>query len=284
VRIARVSEAVATGGRRLAPWLAPVLLTALALPFVAGGGRAAAAPPPSPGQDPRLRPAQQAFLSDCATCHGGDGRGTSRGPTLVGLGKASYDYWISTGRMPLVGETGRDARSPLQRPKAADDLGNPDAIPKRRPPAYTPSQTAALVDYIAQLTGGTGPGIPSVSVGANLQPGGDMFRLQCAACHAWAGDGGALLHREAPSLHRSTPAQIAEAIRIGPGAMPAFGNAAVTPDELDGLVTYVRYLDHPDDRGGNPLWHLGPAAEGGVALIVGLGMLLMATRWIGERG
>jgi ubiquinol-cytochrome c reductase cytochrome c subunit len=201
------------------------------------------------------------------------------------LGRASYDYWISTGRMPLVGATGRDAASPLQRPKPADDLGNPGAIPKRRPPAYTPAQAAALVDYIAQLTGDAGPGVPTVVADrSRLQTGGEIFRLQCAACHAWAGDGGALLHREAPSLHRATPTQIAEAIRIGPGAMPSFGNAAVTPDELAGLVAYVRYLNHPDDRGGSALWHLGPAAEGGVALIVGLGLLLMATRWIGERG
>src|SRR5437016_3133621 len=87
------------------------------------------------------------------------------------------------------------------------------------------------------------------------------YLADCAACHAWAGDGGALLHREAPSLHRAGATQIAEAVRVGPGLMPAFGAAAISDRQLDSVVAYVRYLDHPKDRGGNPLWHLGPVAE-----------------------
>src|SRR6185295_16572296 len=91
-----------------------------------------------------------------------------------------------------------------------------------------------------------GPDIPVVDPAAgNLAEGGDLFRLQCAACHAWAGDGGALLHREAPALHDSTARQIAEAVRIGPSTMPAFGTAALSPKELNDLVSYVRYLRHP---------------------------------------
>jgi hypothetical protein len=46
----------------------------------------------------------------------------------------------------------------------------------------------------------------------------------------------------------------------------------------------VRYLDHPDNRGGQPLWYLGPVAEGGVAILFGLAALLLASRWIGSRG
>jgi hypothetical protein len=65
--------------------------------------------------------------------------------------------------------------------------------------------------------------------------------------------------------------------------MPRFGAAALTPRQLDSLVRYVRYLDRPDDRGGNPLWHLGPFAEGAVAVFVGLGLLVLAVRWIGTR-
>jgi hypothetical protein len=65
--------------------------------------------------------------------------------------------------------------------------------------------------------------------------------------------------------------------------MPAFGTAAVPPDQLAALVAYVRYLDHPDNRGGHPLWYLGPVAEGGLAILGGLGLLLVITRWVGER-
>jgi ubiquinol-cytochrome c reductase cytochrome c subunit len=107
--------------------------------------------------------------------------------------------------------------------------------------------------------------------------------LQCAACHAWSGDGGALLQREAPSIHPASALEIAEAVRAGPGNMPAFGRAALDDRQLQSLVRYVRYLDHPDDRGGAPLWHLGPLAEGAVAVFVGLALLVVAVRWIGSR-
>jgi ubiquinol-cytochrome c reductase cytochrome c subunit len=66
--------------------------------------------------------------------------------------------------------------------------------------------------------------------------------------------------------------------------MPKFGNAAVPPSQLDDLVAYVEYLDHPTNRGGLPLWYIGPVAEGAVAIVVGLGVLLLLIRWIGSRG
>ena len=72
-------------------------------------------------------------------------------------------------------------------------------------------------------------------------------------------------------------------MRVGPGLMPAFGQAALDDRQLDQLVAYVRYLDHPEDRGGNPLWHLGPFAEGFVAWAIGMVALLFTIRWIGER-
>ena len=154
--------------------------------------------------------------------------------------------------------------------------------PARHRPRYSRAVIDALVDYVASFGAG-GPGIPPVDLrAANLAEGGELFRAQCAACHAWAGDGGALLHREAPALHRATATQIAEAVRVGPGLMPAFGTAAVSDRQLDSVVAYVRYLDHPKDRGGNPLWHLGPVAEGAIAWIFGTGILVLATRWIGE--
>jgi hypothetical protein len=65
--------------------------------------------------------------------------------------------------------------------------------------------------------------------------------------------------------------------------MPAFGQAALDDHQLESLVRYVRTLDHPDDRGGSSLWHLGPLAEGAVAIFVGLALLVVAVRWIGTR-
>ncbi len=252
--------------------------TVVALAFAVALLAPAAAAAPSATRDVR-----EVFLSDCAVCHGADARGTPRGVTLVGVGPASLDYQLSTGRMPLVGVGRADDQpgAPLQ-PLPNQAAGDPDIVPRRHQPAYPTGTIDELVSYIAALADGGGLRIPVVGPG-DLAEGGSLFRLQCAACHAWAGDGGALLRREAPGLHAASPTQIAEAVRVGPGQMPAFGTAALTDDQVDAVVAYVRYLDHPDDRGGNPLWHLGPFTEGAMALLA-LGAILAFTRWIGERG
>jgi len=203
------------------------------------------------------------FLADCAVCHGSRGTGTGNGPSLEGVGAASIDYWVSTGRMPL----------------AQDHHGQRI---DRRKPKYSPAEIDALVAYVAHLTGG-GPAIPHVALDGDAGAGGVIYRLNCAACHAWAGTGGALQDREAPDLFAATPTQVAEAVRTGPDAMPGFGEAAINRRQLDDVVAYIQRLDHPDDRGGSPLWHAGPLAEGAVAIMLGLGALLIATRLIGTR-
>jgi ubiquinol-cytochrome c reductase cytochrome c subunit len=203
------------------------------------------------------------YLGDCATCHGANGRGTDRGPDLRGAGEGLVDYYLSTGRMPI---------------------SSPNEKVRRHDPKYSPATIRRLVDYVQRLVGGDGPGIPHIDPAAgNVAEGETLYRLQCAACHAWSGRGGALLHREAPPVHPATPTQIAEAVRGGPGNMPAFGEAALTQSQLESLVRYVRYLDDPNDRGGTPLWHVGPLVEGAVGIFIGLGVLVLATRWIGTR-
>jgi ubiquinol-cytochrome c reductase cytochrome c subunit len=254
-------------GPRRAPrrggWLALVLLVAglgIAVVEVVEPADAQQAIGSTPGGvEGRTR-----FESDCAVCHGNSGRGSSRGPSLVNVGAASLDFWLSTGRMPLA---------------------SPSDTPQRHPPAYRPSTIRALIAYVQYLTGSGGPPIPQVNLaGADLGAGGVSFRLQCAACHSWAGEGGALVSRAAPATNQATPTQIFEAIRIGPGAMPRFGQAALTDREVKNVVAYVRYLAHPFDRGGEPLGRIGPLAEGAAALFIGLGLLVLASRWIGTRG
>ncbi len=230
---------------------------------------------------PARTTARDRYLSDCAVCHGAKGQGTVRGPDLRGVGRASIDYQLSTGRMPLAPAVRMDDQG---RPLVADPnrtLPSPSATPDRHDPAYPPLEVRDLVDYVASLGKG-GLDIPKVEPGDRAE-GGQLFRLNCAACHAAAGDGGALSHREAPSVKPATPVQIGEAVRVGPGQMPAFGEAALDQHQLDDLVSYVRYLDHPDDRGGRPLGHIGPVAEGAVALVA-IALVMFGLRAIGERG
>jgi len=204
------------------------------------------------------------YLRDCATCHAADGHGSARGPSILTSGRAGVDFYLTTGRMPLDKPT--------------------DAV-ERHAPRYDPLTIRALVDYVATLPGFSGPDTPDVNLrDASVPQGGVIYRLNCAACHAWSGRGGALLNRESPPLDRATPTQVAQAVRVGPGNMPVFGDAAIDAQGLDNVVAYTEAITHdPKDRGGFPLWHLGPLPEGALAVFVGLGILLVFARLIGTR-
>ena len=107
----------------------------------------------------------------------------------------------------------------------------PDADGRRRTcrpsgarSATRETEIRALVDYAGAF--GDGPDIPDVDPAAgDLAAGGELYRLNCAACHVASGSGAAIGGgREAPSLMESTPTEIGQAILVGPGAMPVFGS------------------------------------------------------------
>ena len=202
------------------------------------------------------------YQRDCATCHGASGRGTSRGPKLAGVGTALVSYMLSTGRMPISHPTDRLERGA---------------------PAYDEATQDGLVRYVASFGPG-GPSIPDVALDhADLGDGLQLYALDCAPCHSAAGSGGALLDESAPDLRAATPSQVADAVRGGPSPMPVFGQAALSSQQLDDVVAYVQQLRHPDDRGGFALDRLGPLPEGAVALLVGLGGLVVAAVLIERR-
>ena len=224
---------------------------------------AAAQQPPSPAPPAaEVRAGRDLFQVACSSCHGLAGEGSDQGPKLIGVGAASADFYLSTGRMPL---------------------DNPSEQAVRKKPAYSRLQIRQLVAYVSSL--GAGPAVPSVAAETgNLTSGNTLFANNCAPCHSSAGAGGALGHAVyAPPLNRATPTQVAEAVRIGPGAMPKFGPETFDARELADIVRYVEYLKRPDDRGGLGLGHLGPIPEGFVAWVVGLGLMVVAIRWIGTR-
>ncbi len=227
-------------------------------------GTALLAPGPvgsAPSQEDDL--GRRLYVSDCASCHGVDGRGVEGGgPSLEDAGEAGAYFYITSGRMPM------------------DDVAGQS---RRKPVTYDEREIEALIDHVASL--GDGPPLPELDEDeADLVRGNVLYSANCAACHNSAGSGGALGQGVyAPELYPATPLQVAAAVRVGPGAMPAFGEGALDEEELSDLVAYTEFLDDPVDRGGAPLGRVGPVPEGLVAWVVGLGLLLLAVRWIGTR-
>ncbi len=205
------------------------------------------------------------YDQSCAGCHGPAAEGTPRGPKLTDVGGASVDFQLSTGRMPL--SLGEKYRAAHQTPK------------------LSPSDIDSVVRYLSTLQTG-GPPIPRVKP-SNVSLGRTVYAQNCAACHSAAGKGGVLTGgHDAPSLQQATPTQIGEAVRVGPGMMPAFPPAVLTPEEVDGLAAYIATLQSKNAdiiRGGASLGSLGPVTEGLLALFVALPLLLIASRRLGSR-
>lgn len=249
-----------------------VLMLVLAL-FVVGAVYAAFAPSEQSsakgGSSQQVKQGKELFSVSCASCHGINGEGTKDGPSLVGVGAASVDFQVSTGRMPL------------------DD---PDRQAKRRPSEFDKSETAALASYVASL--GPGPGIPDDAKysGEGLSPkqvarGGELFRTNCSACHNVSGEGGALPHgRKAPSLRPASHKQLYEAMITGPGQMPRFSDSVMTPQDKKEVITYLKSVQSTPDNGGMNLGGLGPVTEGMTAWAIGIGSLIGFAVWITARG
>jgi len=218
---------------------------------------------------------RQLFAQTCSSCHGNDANGTMNvdgkieatiGPNLQGVGAATVDFWVSSGRMP------------------ATDVKAVEA--ERRPSRLTPMQALEIAAWVNSLD----PAVPAVPYphlqGANQSVGAQLFSLNCAACHTIEGTGDALAYgTNAPSLinKQVTPQQVAEAVRTGPANMPRFsGN--LSDVQVRDIVSYVTgRLQHPTNPGGFSLGGVGPVAEGFVALLLGVGGLALVAFWIGER-
>jgi ubiquinol-cytochrome c reductase cytochrome c subunit len=215
---------------------------------------------------------RELFAQTCASCHGNTANGVGPegqatiGPNLQGVGAATVDFWVSSGRMP------------------ATDVKSVEA--ERKPTHLTPKQALELAAWVNSLD----PAVPAVPFphlnGANQSVGADLFSLNCAACHTIEGTGDALAFgTNAPSLQNRqvTSQQVVEAIRTGPANMPRFsGN--LTDAQVRDITSYVTgRLQHGTNPGGFALGGVGPVAEGFVALLIGVGGLALICFWIGER-
>ncbi len=204
------------------------------------------------------------FAANCASCHGLNLGGTEAGPSLLGVGAASVEFQVATGRMPLAAQ-------------------GPQAPVK--PEQFTDEQVEALYTFVAAQA--PGPGIPDeeyLQADGDAADGAELFRINCAMCHNVAGAGGALTEgKYAPSLAGVEAIHIYEAMVTGPQNMPVFNDMNITPEEKANIITYLKYLDNNPSVGGFDLGNLGPVSEGLFIWIFGLGSIVAITIWLTAR-
>lgn len=242
-----------------------VVVLALAL---LGGLYTAVAAPQTKAQDPAnqsiaVKEGRQLYLQGCSTCHGLNLEGGAGGPSLVGVGASAVIFQVESGRMPLAA-----GRSQAQ----------------RKPAKYDRTQTDQLAEFIH--TFGGGPTLPAGRLDdGDLALGGDLFRTNCSSCHNFAGAGGALSRSAyAPDLTPASARVIYSAMQSGPDNMPRFSDNTLTTTEKRAITRYVRYItNEAKDPGGAKLGRYGPVPEGLVAFLVGMGLLIVMTLWIGAR-
>jgi len=232
----------------------------------AGGSAAAAAPTNGANSFSAEDVAKgaQLYSIGCASCHGAAGQGgvQEQGPSLTGVGAASVDFQVGTGRMPLKQPGAQAARAQQQ---------------------YTAAEIHQLTGYVVSL--GPGPEIPDVNIAdGDLAYGATLFRANCASCHNFAGQGNSLSSgKYAPVIYPATNQQLGDAIRSGPESMPVFSTNQLNAHDINSIARYVTMLRTPHDPGGDNLGRLGPVPEGLVIWIVGIGALVGVALWIGDR-
>jgi ubiquinol-cytochrome c reductase cytochrome c subunit len=245
--------------------LASVALIAIGLLFTGGAyalfSTSTASAQTDASSQQTIGDGEKLFASNCATCHGLAAAGTGSGPSLIGVGAASVDFQVGTGRMPL-------------------QMNGPQA--EKKPVSFTDEQIAALAAYVASLA--PGPSIPGADLlepTGNLANGGELFRINCAMCHNVAGAGGALTEgKYAPALNDVSAKHIYEAMVTGPQSMPVFNDMNISPESKRDIITYLKYLQNNPSPGGFALGSLGPVSEGLFLWIFGLGAIVALTVWI----
>ena len=76
----------------------------------------------------QIEEGRQMFLKGCSSCHGLNAEGGQIAPSLIGVGAASVDFQVGTGRMPMA------------------DMST-QAM--RKEPEYDAEETAASAAYVA---------------------------------------------------------------------------------------------------------------------------------------
>lgn len=210
---------------------------------------------------------EKLFNANCASCHGMGAAGTDAAPSLIGVGAASVDFQVGTGRMPM-------------------QMNGPQA--RLKPVQFSEEQTAQMAAYVASL--GAGPSVPEEQYldadheDVNIAKGGELFRINCAMCHNAAAAGGALTRGKfAPTLEGVSEKHIYEAMATGPQNMPVFSDANLKPEDKRDIIAYLKTIESNDSPGGLSLGSLGPVSEGLFIWTAGLAVIIGFMVWLTSR-
>jgi ubiquinol-cytochrome c reductase cytochrome c subunit len=206
---------------------------------------------------------KQIFLKGCSSCHGLNAEGGAVAPSLIGVGAASVDFQVGTGRMPMADMSTQAMRKNV---------------------VYTPAEINALAVYVASLA--PGPEVPTDEMlnyerDGSVAEGGELFRTNCAMCHNFAGQGGALTQgKYAPTLMGVEPKHIYEAMITGPQSMPVFSDKTLTGEEKKSIIKWIKAAESEPQIGGAALGRVGPVTEGLLAWTLGIGLLIAVAVWL----
>jgi len=206
---------------------------------------------------------KQIFLKGCSSCHGLNAEGGQIAPSLIGVGAASVDFQVATGRMPMA------------------DMS---VQAMRKPPIYNAEQVHAIATYVASLA--PGPQVPgeeqlNYERDGSVAEGGELFRTNCAMCHNFAGQGGALTQgKYAPTVMGVEPRHIYEAMITGPQSMPVFSDKTITPEEKLSVIKWIKAAEAEPQLGGASLGRVGPVTEGLLVWTLGIGLLIGVAVWL----
>lgn len=206
---------------------------------------------------------KEIFARGCSSCHGLNLEGGAIAPSLIGVGAASVDFQVGTGRMPMADMSVQAAR---------------------KDPVYSEAETAALAAYVASLA----PGPAAINNedlawerSGDAAEGGQLFRSNCSMCHNFAGQGGALTQgKYAPSVMGVEPKHIYEALITGPQSMPVFSDKIITPAEKLSIIKWIKSAEAEPNLGGASLGRTGPVTEGLLSWTLGIGVLIGIAVWL----
>jgi len=214
------------------------------------------------------------FVNNCASCHGVNGAGQKYstgkviGPSLIGVGAASVDWQVQSGRMPA---------------------GNQGPQVEAHRVEFSQAETDLMGAYVASL--GPGPGVPAAALystnglsKAEIARGGQLFRTNCAQCHGAAAGGGALSGGKYAPAIKVGPKLIYEAMLTGPQSMDVFSDSTLAPGDKQQIIGYLEALKAEPNQGGSGLGRLGTVTEGLAGWLVGIGALVAVAVWLGVKG